>query len=114
MQQAFHDTKSAINKAVCLSHPDPAAPIKLTTDASDVAMGAELSQQLNDAWHPVAFFSRKFTPTQKKYSTYDEELHAIFEAIKFFRHHLEGRHFSVFTDQQPLTSAFTSKKEKSP
>ena len=114
LQHAFDDTKTAISNAVCLSHPDPSAPIKLTTDASDVAMGAELAQQLSGTWQPVAFFSRKLSPTQRKYSTYDKELLAIFESIKFFRHHLEGRQFPIFTDQRPLTSAFTAKTEKSP
>ena len=34
--------------------------------------------------------------------------------MKFFGHYVEGRHFRVFTDQKPLTSAFTAKTEKSP
>ena len=83
LQQAFEETKVAINNDVCLAHPDPDVPIKLTTDASEVAMGAELSQERDGTWKPVAFFSRKFNPTQKKYSTYDKELLAIFELIKF-------------------------------
>ena len=58
-------------------------------------------------------FSRKFMPTQKWFSMFDKALLAIFEAIKFFRHHLEGCHFPVFTDQKPLTSEFTFKTEKS-
>lgn len=48
-------------------------------------MGAEIAQQLDGRWKPTAFFSRKFSPTQRRYSTYDMELLAIFEAVKSFR-----------------------------
>jgi cleavage and polyadenylation specificity factor subunit 1 len=45
-------------------------------------------------------------PAQQKYSAYDCELLAIYEAVKHFRHMLEARHFTIFTDHKPITYAF--------
>ncbi|KAJ8362327.1 hypothetical protein AAFF_G00379780 [Aldrovandia affinis] len=41
-----------------LSHPVPDAPIALTTDASDYAVGAVLEQLVKGTWRPLAFFSK--------------------------------------------------------
>ena len=45
-------------------------------DTSDVALGAELSQ----GGKPVAFFSKKLTPTEARYHVTDHELMAIYAA----------------------------------
>ena len=70
-------------------------------------MGAVLQQRTQDSWRPLAFFSKKMSTAQQKYSAYDRELLAIYEAVKHFRHMLEARHFMIFTDHKPLTYAFT-------
>ncbi|KAL8559622.1 hypothetical protein ACOMHN_008333 [Nucella lapillus] len=113
-QAAFQEAKSALASAVMLHHPDPQSETKLSVDASDTAMGAELSQQQNGVWKPIVFLSRKLTPTQQRYSTFDHEMLAIYSAIQHFRYFLEGRIFTVFTDHKPLTHALTSNTDKSP
>ena len=60
---------------------------------------------------PLAFFSRRTTAAESKYSNYDLELLAIYASIRHFRHILEGRKFRIFTDQKPLTSAFLKARE---
>ena len=100
--QAFLESKRALSSAVRLHHPDPAAPLTLTTDASDIAVGAVLAQGNSQ---PVSFFSKKLSPAEKKYSTFDRELLAIFLAIQHFRHVLEGRAFRVWRDHKPLCGA---------
>ena len=75
------------------------------TDASLTGVGAVLQQRLNDAWQPLAFFSRKLTPAQQRYSTFGRELLAIYLSIRHFRTFLEGRVFSVATDHRALQSA---------
>jgi hypothetical protein len=65
-------------------------------------MGAVLQQHVENAWQPLAF-SKKLNPAQQKYSAYDRELLAIYEAVKHFRHMLEARHFTIFTDHKPIT-----------
>jgi len=68
-----------------LSHPSAEAETRLISNASDFAKGAVLEQRLDNSWKPLAFFSRKFNPLQLKYSAYDRELTAVFEAIKYFQ-----------------------------
>ena len=109
---AFGAVKSALSKATMLMHPDPAAAVFLTTDASDVAVGAVLSQ--GDAHAPLAFFSRKLSPAERKYSAFDRELLALYLSVKHFRPALEGRVFTIYTDHKPLCGAINSSTERSP
>ncbi|GFR90992.1 Pol polyprotein [Elysia marginata] len=113
-QTAFEAAKSSLASATLLNHPDPKSESRLSTDASDSAIGAELSQKHHGMWRPIAFFSRKLTSPQSRYSTFDRELLVIYSAIQHFRFFLEGRPFSVLTDHKPLTYALTSKTARSP
>ena len=56
--------------------PDYSKPFRigLASDASDVAIGAELLQNEQ----PVAFYSKKLTPTEARYHVTDLELLAIY------------------------------------
>ena len=46
------------------------------------------------------------------YATYDRELLAIYSSIKYFRHLVEGRNFTIYTDHKPLIFAFRQKQDK--
>ena len=94
-----------------LVHPHHQAPTSLTVDASDISLGAVLEQRLDGSWKPIAFFSKKLKPAEKRYSTFDRELLGIYLAIKHFRHLLEGRNFHVYTDHKPLTFAIDRKSD---
>lgn len=113
-QSAFQSAKELLAKAVMLHHPQNDATTKLSVDASDFAIGAELSQQQHGLWKPIAFFSRKLSPTQSRYSTFDRELLAIHSAVKHFRYFIEGRPFFIITDHKPLTHAMASAADRSP
>jgi cleavage and polyadenylation specificity factor subunit 1 len=105
--------KASLSRATLLAHPDPSAPLALVTDASTTAMGAVLQQRADNAWQPIIiFFSGKLNPAQQEYSAYDRELLAVYEAVKHFRHMLEARHFTIFTDHKPITYAFQQKRDK--
>jgi hypothetical protein len=75
--EAFNNSKKGLCQATLLAHPDNQAKLALVADASDVAIGAALQQLKDGAWQPLAFFSRKLSPPQQKYSPYDRELLAI-------------------------------------
>lgn len=109
--KAFSETKESLSSAALLAHPDCRAKLALVTDASDLALGAVLQQLKDDVWEPLAFYSHKLSPSQQKYSPYDRELLAIYEAIKYFRHMLEARHFTVYTDHKPISFAFHERKQ---
>uniref|UniRef100_A0AAV2JWZ2 Gypsy retrotransposon integrase-like protein 1 n=1 Tax=Knipowitschia caucasica TaxID=637954 RepID=A0AAV2JWZ2_KNICA len=109
--QAFEDTKVALCQATMLVHPSPGAPVALTTDASDYAVGAVFEQWVEGTWQPLAFFSRQLVPRERKYSTFDRELLAVWLAIRHFRFVLEGREFTVFVDHKPLTFSMSKVAE---
>ena len=100
-----------MSSSVKLAHPDPTDDLSLTTDASLYAVGAVLA---GSDGAPLAFFSKKLSPAEIKYSAFDRELLAVYLAIRHFRHLLEGRRFTVWTDHKPLCGALNSNAEKSP
>ncbi len=101
--KVFQTAKQALASAVQLNHLDPTAPISLMTDASSVAIGGTLQQTVQCVSQPLEFFTQKLSPAQCRYSTFSRELQAIYAAIQHFRHLLEGRNFTVFTDLKSLT-----------
>ncbi|KFD69854.1 hypothetical protein M514_17976 [Trichuris suis] len=107
--EAFEKCKESLANAALLRHPSPGCTLALMVDASDVAIGAALQQWENGAWQPLGFFSKKLSPAQQRYSTYDRELTAAYMSVKYFRYMLEGRTFILYTDHKPLTFAFTKK-----
>ncbi|GFS12213.1 Pol polyprotein [Elysia marginata] len=113
-QEAFDSAKDVLSKAVLLHHPQPDALTSLTVDASNTAVGVQLEQRQGRFWVPLAFFSRKLSDSEKKYSAFDRELLASYSAIKHFRHFLEGRLFTLYTDHKPLKFALTSQTDRSP
>jgi hypothetical protein len=59
------------------------------------------------AWQPLAFFSKKLSPTQARYSTFDRDLFAAFSAVRHFRFLLEGRRFRILTNHNPLVAVMS-------
>ena len=106
-QQAFDTTKKALVSATTLVFPRPRAHLYLITDASQVAVGAVVEQDVNGLRQPLGFFSRKLRAPETKYSTFDRELLAVYLATRHFRHLLESSTFTILTDHRPLVHAFT-------
>ena len=106
----FQRSKVALAAATGLAHPT--AETSINTDESDTAVGAVLQQCLHGVWTPISFFSHKLLPSEKKYSTFDKELLAMYLAVKKFRYFIEGRKFAIFTDHKPLTFVFNKVSDK--
>ena len=111
-EEAFERCKYELANATLLAHPDAEAQLALYVDASDTAVGAALHQLINGTLQPLAFYSKKLTQSQAKYSTYDRELAAMYQAVSHFRYMIEGRRCYIVTDHRPLTFAFHQKSEK--
>ena len=62
---AFEQLKRAMVKGLKLYQIQLDQPFVMECDASTVAVGAVLKQHIKGAWRPVAFFSRKLTPSQR-------------------------------------------------
>lgn len=102
---AFEKCRQSILEATTLTHPVTSCPLAIMTDASDHSLGAVLQQQVDNAWKPLAYFSKAMSATQRRYSVYDRELLAIYTAIKHFRRLIEGCDVTVYTDHKPLSFA---------
>ena len=109
---AFEKSKTCLAQASLLRHPHPEAATCIATDASNVAVGAVLQQFINGNWAPIAYFSRKLQPAERKYSTFDRELLAVYLAIRHFRHFVEGRTFHILTDHKPLTYSLQTNADR--
>ena len=65
---AFIESKQILANATLLVHPDHTAPLNITFDASDFAVGGFYKQNINNVWQPLSFFSKKLTPAETRYS----------------------------------------------
>ena len=96
--------KTALGKKIVLSYLVPYTETFLSTDASDSCIAAPLYQfNPSRKLHvPIAFFSRKLSKAQLKYTIFDKEVLAIYKRVKFFRYMLDGRQFTIFCDNQAI------------
>jgi hypothetical protein len=103
-QLAFENLQMAVTTAPVLVIPNRTDLFRLKTDASQFAIGAVLSQQVDDQWKPVAFLLKSLSETQRNYQIYDRELMAIVLAFEAFRHYLIGHPIpvEVWTDHANL------------
>lgn len=111
LEAAFTSAKDALASATLLCYPDPSLPVRLVTDASDVAVGAALEQDIDGHPQPIAFFSKKLRPAERKYSVFDRELLAVYLSTRHFKHWLDGAIFTIRTDHRPLVAAITKKSD---
>ncbi|KAK4400717.1 Retrovirus-related Pol polyprotein from transposon [Sesamum angolense] len=95
---AFTALKTAMLRLPVITLPDFTLPFDVTTNASQIAIGAVLSHNRR----PLAFFSKKMSPRMQAASAYDREMYAISESVRKWRQYLLGRKFNIFTDQQSL------------
>ena len=77
-QKAFEQVKKVVSKETLLAYPDFNTPFEIHTDASDYQLGSVISQD----GKPIAFYSRKLSPAQRRYTTTERELLAIVEMFK--------------------------------
>jgi len=109
-QEAFDKLKQALIDATSLAFPYSELPRILDTDASDVALGSVLSQNLDGVERPIAFFSRVMNRTQRNYCTTRRELLAVISALQHFRHYLLGAKVILRTDHHSLKWLKTFKR----
>ena len=108
-QRAFEELKSRLVTSPIMAYPLDSGQYLLDTDASDVAIGAVLSQTQNGELKVIAYASRTLNKAERKYCVTRKELLAIVNFTQHFRHYLLGREFKVRSDHQPLKWLFNLK-----
>lgn len=104
--KAFDKIKLLLQEQIELYQPDYKKPFDLTTDASNFAIGAVLSQDK----HPITFISRTLTTTEQNYTTNEKEILAIVWALQKLRNYLYGvSNLTIYTDHQSLIYSISEK-----
>ena len=104
-ENAFNQAKKLVAEDVLLRFPDHTLPFEIFTDASAFQIGATIKQKN----FPIAYFSKKITPTQRRYSTIEQEMLAIkghnnVEADALSRLPMDEKATEVMLNHPPLES----------
>ncbi len=113
-EAAFTKLRGRFVSAPILWAPDPTRQFVVEVDASEVGVGAVLSQRAtsDDKVHPCAFFSHRLSPAERNYDIGNRELLAVKLALEEWRHWLEGSGvpFVVWTDHKNLEYIQSAKR----
>ena len=106
--QRFAELKRRLCAAPRLAHPNLEAPFTLDTDASKIAVGAVLLQRdIAGVERSISLFSKKLSPAQRNYSTFERECLAVVCELEHFRVYLLARPFRLRTDHRALQWLFS-------
>ncbi|KAL0206925.1 hypothetical protein P9112_012636 [Eukaryota sp. TZLM1-RC] len=113
--------KQLIANHMPLSLPPLESQILISCDASNIAVGGVIWEQIEQVDDPgtplinrkcrsISFFNRLLTNSQKNWPTNQKELYAILLMLtqSGFENYLKGRKLVIFTDHQNLTYMFTT------
>ncbi|XDV54467.1 hypothetical protein PO909_022751 [Leuciscus waleckii] len=113
-EAVFTNLKSRFVSAPILVAPDPTRQFVVEVDASEVGVGAVLSQRASsdDKMYPCPFFSHRLSPAERNYDIGNRELLAVKLALEEWRHWLEGSGvpFIVWTDHKNLEYIRSAKR----
>ncbi|CAM5101071.1 unnamed protein product [Eretmochelys imbricata] len=101
-EKAFMDLQTVLCSNPVLIAPDFNKEFILQTDASEVGMGAILSQMVGDEEHSILYLSRKLLPREQKYAMVERECLAVKWAMETLCYYLLGQRFILVTDHAPL------------
>ena len=105
-QEVFDILKQQFTEEPVLLMLDQSKPFQIESDASKVAT------ELSGDRHPVAFMSKTFMDTERKYEIYDRELLGIIQSLKEWRHYIQGLGHTtiIFSNHKNLTYFRTAQK----
>ena len=109
-QKAFNSLKQEMSADTVLTHYNPEMPLYIACDASPYGIAAVLSHVIGNEERPIAFASRTLTKAEQNYAQIEREGLGIVWGLTKFHQYLEGRHFTIITDNQPLSAIFNPRK----
>ena len=109
-QNSFTLIKAMLTSYPILKCPDVYKPFYLQVDACNTGIGTVLLQSSVEepsdlsVLLPVAYFSRKFTATQQRWPTVEQELYAVVASLLHFSVYLHGNTpVTILADHMPLS-----------
>jgi len=97
---AFELIKQMLISPPVLAFPNPELPYTIISDASISGCGAVLVQE----GRPVAYFSSKFSPAERNYTTTEVELLGVIKCLREWRCFVEGcKGLTICTDHSANT-----------
>ncbi|MCI0564136.1 MAG: reverse transcriptase domain-containing protein, partial [Nitrososphaera sp.] len=112
-QEAFENLKKTLTTAPILQYPDFEQPFIVTTDASDKAIGAVLSQGIIGSDLPIAYASRTLNSAEGNYSTTEKELLAIVWAVNHFRPYVYCIWYQIQNSYRSQTANLVIRSQRS-
>lgn len=110
--QAFRTLKEKLTSYPVLVVPNFKLGFRLSTDASDTAIGSTLEQvdEKGKLVGVIGYFSKKLFAAQLNYFVMEKEFLAIIESLKHFRQVLYGRKFVLRSDHLSLSYVMSQGK----
>ena len=105
METAFNEMKKIMAQEALLALPHYSKSFQVYTDASGYQLWAVLQQEGKS----LAYFTRKLTDTQTRYTTEERELLSIVETLKEFKGMILGCPTQVYIDHLNLVHETTVK-----
>src|SRR6266481_3897926 len=122
-KKAFLTLKVAVTSELVLKSPQyDGQTFRVMTDGSKKGFGGMLSQEFeltdNDgttckAWHPIAFCSKRTSPSKERYEPFMLEFAALKFALDDFNSMIYGSPIEIETDCQVLQDVLLNKKQSS-
>ena len=112
-QKAFDDLKGSLIKTPVLAYPDFSKPFRLATDASELGLGAILSQIDDGIERVVGYASRTINKHERNYTITELETLAVHWAVTLpFKPYLYYKEFELVTDHDTIRWLRTAKDPK--
>jgi hypothetical protein len=100
--ESFELLKRDLTAAPLLRHPDFTKRFFIQTDACGYGLGAVLTQEFEDGFHPILYLSRSLQEAERKWAARELEALGVVWAVTKLRPYIEGRAFTVQTDHESL------------
>nr|XP_011471074.1 PREDICTED: retrovirus-related Pol polyprotein from transposon gypsy [Fragaria vesca subsp. vesca] len=108
--KAFEELKTNLTSTSVLAFPDFSKPFTVEYDASEVGIGAVISQE----GHPIAFMSKALSQRHIALLIYDKEMLAVVMVVQHWRPYFIGHHFIIYTNHKTIEHFLTQKNNASP
>lgn len=95
---AFVNIKELVCSALILGGPDWALPFHIHVDASQIAVGVVLGQQVDKVPYAVYYVSKNLAPADLNYTVTKNEFLVVIYAMNKFQHYITGYPTFLHTD----------------